>query len=210
MRINVGELFDSGIGVSRFIEQMQEELAEKCDCPQWRFIEWLNIAEQLLYSEIVKYECASEINLADFNIYGKEADYCQFAVPDGVDNIRFSDIFAVNVDGIFFESGREMDGDILSEIYFDRGGRLTFVTSETVKDVKVYFNARPKIITECNTGERNVAVPLEFIDLLRCRIRSEFYKYADEDILSAKWTAEYNAILEDFKQWCDKREEILK
>lgn len=210
MRINVGELFDGGISVSRFIAQMQEELTGKGDCPQWRFVEWLNIVQQLLYSEVIKYECSRGISLSERGFEGNSVDYCQFPVPDGIDKIRYSDIFAVKADGSFLVSGREMDSDMLSEIYFDKGGRLSFVTNTAANNVTVYFNGRPKVITDCNIDKRNIAIPLEFIDLLRCRIRSEFYKYVDEDTLSAKWTAEYNAILEDFKEWCSAREEVLK
>lgn len=204
MRTNVAELFDSGVSVSLFVDQMQNELSPFREAEDWRYREWINTLEQLIYSEIVRYESFSELDFPyDFSI-----NYTEFLPPEGIAPVRAGDIFAVSADGVFLSHGRDCDSDMARGTYFDRAGRLRLNIPQLPKKVTVYFNARPRLITEADIGSRNICVPPEFIDLFRSRVRGEFYKLVDEDGLSAKWISEYNAVLEDFKQWCQSREEL--
>ncbi len=205
MRITVGELFDSGLSVCRFIEQMQEEFSSYGELEFWRIIEWINILEQLVYSEVVQYESFAEIRPPDFSI-----NYIDFVPPKGIDTVRFSDIFAIRCDNEMLSLGRDCDSDMIKGTYFDRRGRLFLNVEQLPELVCVYFNARPKLITEETKEHRNIHIPPEFLDLFRSRIRGEYYKYINEDAMSAKWITEYNVILENFKEWCKNREELFK
>ena len=55
------------------------------------------------------------------------------------------------------------------------------------------------------TDTDNVMVPLEFIDLVKAKLRGEAYKLANEDVLSAKWLNDYNILLENFKMWISEK-----
>ena len=51
----------------------------------------------------------------------------------------------------------------------------------------------------------NVMVPLEFIDLVKAKLRGEAYKLANEDDIAAKWLNDYNILLETFKAWISEK-----
>ena len=44
-------------------------------------------------------------------------------------------------------------------------------------------------------------LPVEFIDLVKAKLRGEAYKLANEDNHAAKWLNDYNTLLETFKAW---------
>ena len=69
-----------------------------------------------------------------------------------------------------------------------------------------YVRPLPKSIENMNAHNQNIMLPHEFIDLAKTKLRGEAYKLCNEDTLSAKWLADYNALLETFTQWInDKR-----
>lgn len=205
MRITVHELFNSGVSAAKFIDQMKGEIESYGEMENWRYIEWINILEQLIYSEIVCYESSCELSPAENDI-----NYCDLRPPEGVAPPRFSDIFAVRADDLMLSHGRDVDSDMVYGTYFDRGGRLAVNVKGVPKKVRVYFRARPRPLTGNMPEKREIHVPLEFIDLFRSRIRGEYYKLVNEDALCAKWISEYNTILENFKEWCKRREELYK
>ena len=50
-----------------------------------------------------------------------------------------------------------------------------------------------------------IALPDEFIEIAASRLKGEAYRAANEDVLAAKWLADYNQRLEAFQNWCDRR-----
>ena len=52
-----------------------------------------------------------------------------------------------------------------------------------------------------NVNDVNVMLPIEFIDLVKAKLRGEAYKLANEDSIAAKWLNDYNTLLETFKAW---------
>ena len=165
----------------------------------------MNILEQLIYSEIVRYD-----SFAEAKPKGADVNYTDFAVHPELSPVRAGDIFAVRADGLMLAKGRDFDSDMVMNTWYDRRGRLHINTGEIPEKLTVYFYARPRLICEENIDGRDVHVPPEFIDMFRARIRGDFYKYVNEDALAAKWTNEYNTILENFKEWCWNREALFK
>ena len=49
--------------------------------------------------------------------------------------------------------------------------------------------------------EMNVPVPIDFIDMVKAKIRGDMYNLSNDDDLAAKWYGVYNARLEDFKMF---------
>ena len=50
-----------------------------------------------------------------------------------------------------------------------------------------------------------LALPEEFVELAAAKLRGEACRLAGEDALCAKWFSDYNAKLESFAAWCDRR-----
>jgi hypothetical protein len=68
---------------------------------------------------------------------------------------------------------------------------------------------KPALVTVTSHGNIsegvNVMVPIEFIDLVKSKLRGEAYKLANEDALAAKWLNDYNTLLETFRAWITEK-----
>ena len=57
------------------------------------------------------------------------------------------------------------------------------------------------VVVNVPASNDNVMVPVEFIDLVKAKLRGEAYKLVNEDGIAAKWLNDYNMLLETFKAW---------
>jgi hypothetical protein len=94
---------------------------------------------------------------------------------------------------------------IFKDTYYKQDAKLV-VNSTNESDSRkmriVYYDMPELKKVESNvvTGG-NVMVPVEFIPLVKAKLRAEMYKIANEDGLATKWMNDYNVLLETFKQW---------
>jgi hypothetical protein len=65
---------------------------------------------------------------------------------------------------------------------------------------------KPELKTISNYASKYVMLPIEFIDLIKAKLRGEAYKYANEDNLAAKWLNDYNVLVETFKAWLSNKQ----
>jgi hypothetical protein len=86
-------------------------------------------------------------------------------------------------------------------------GNIALHTREEQWQVTIVYRIRPVIKTEDNAEVLNVALPVEYLDMAGAKIRGEAYKIANEDGLAAKWLADYNQQVENFKIWASSRNE---
>ena len=134
------------------------------------------------------------------------------ALPDE-SHLRFEDICAVYFNHIQLIKSSVARGSIFPNTYFKYKDDLGFSNSlrlENENKLRIVYHVRPKLKTVVNDivsdSDGNVAVPIEFIDLIKAKIRGEIYKIANEDALSAKWLNDYNVLLENFKVWIATRQ----
>ena len=59
--------------------------------------------------------------------------------------------------------------------------------------------------TETVTDNKTVKLPLEFVDMMRCKLKSDLYNAANDETNAAKWLDEYNNYLENFKAYLQAR-----
>jgi hypothetical protein len=99
-------------------------------------------------------------------------------------------------------------GQIFPDTFYKNNDNLGFNSPYMTKELKIIYLARPKLKT-IEEGEEvvegNVMMPVEFIDLVKAKLRGEAYKLANEDALAGKWLNDYNILLENFKVWCENR-----
>lgn len=74
--------------------------------------------------------------------------------------------------------------------------------AEANDDAEVYYDEKPKTYTSmADISEITVPLPDEYVGMIYSALRGDAYKWVNEDELSAKWTADYNAQLEAFTEW---------
>lgn len=59
--------------------------------------------------------------------------------------------------------------------------------------------------TETVTSDKTVKLPLEFVEMMRCKLKSDMYNAANDETNAAKWLDEYNNYLENFKAYIQAR-----
>ena len=165
------------------------------------FIRWLGSLEQLAWSEIVRMKRAAYMLIEDGKVILDD-----LFVPDGEDEVLATDVRNVYIGGVEAMHGSAEEGFLFapeSAVWHVSGKKEITVDGTTDGDTAtvIYF-ARPQ---RRNSLTSKVALPDEFIELAASRLKGEAYRAANEDVLAAKWFAEYNQKLDAFGAWCDKR-----
>lgn len=215
-------MFDSNIPLKDLIEDIRTEADIAPDIPNRSYVLWANSLEQLLYSEIIHEPRVEERGKSTSS--GGIVVEPPIMIPiydDKADKMRFEDIYAVYADNIqlihtnYASGGRFLNATsgvlsgILPNSYCKYNNELCVYVPNGYNILRIHYYARPALKTvdeNDNIGAGNVMLPIEFIDLMRSKLRGEAYKIANEDALAAKWLNDYNAILESFKAWISKRE----
>ncbi|MGN0163771.1 MAG: hypothetical protein ACI4EA_09400 [Candidatus Ornithomonoglobus sp.] len=211
-------MFDSGITAAELIGDIQDEADISLDIPNKLYVQWLNSVEQLLYSEIIQEQRSRIVDRYmgiteeghEVNVK-KEISFTDFLEEkkSDEDEMRFSDIVAV------YNSGQQLikatfQGAVYNgfeDCYYYAAGKLG-LSIKNASEITVIYNARPvlkSLTVDDEVGDGNVMVPVEFIDLIKAKLRGEAYKLANEDVLAAKWLNDYNVLLDTFRAWAQGR-----
>lgn len=206
----VGLMFDSGYPAETMIREVENETNLAFPVSRESYIAWINLCEQLLYSDIICEERTSELPFSDeIDVHG--LSFCAY----DEDAPRESDIH-----GIFFTDGTgqrecehvtERDGlngcHARYAYAFSGDGKIRFfVPDGTAGRLTFIRYARP--VPKRAMGEKVIgviALPGEFSELMRCKLRAEKYRLMNEDLMCAKWANEYNYHLENFKAFIQAR-----
>ena len=152
--------------------------------------------------------------LSKLNIYGKE--YTTAEDPEGnahsqgiltLDNGSYGTIYVneiiptelqkTSIHTIF----AYYDGPVVTDKRDD-----VYATFEILsKEIVIIFIVKPELVTTANMSNSNVMVPIEFIDLVKAKLRGEAYKLMNEDSYAAKWLNDYNILVESFKVWIEDK-----
>ena len=196
-------MFDSKITVASFISDIKSEADIAPDITDTKYISWINALEQVLYSDIIREQRKVDIAVPDSE--GEYIHKVPFEEGKNEADVRFEDIISVFKGETQLIKTSLLSGGIFNDCWFNNGGVLWVNTTfENVNNtITVYYHVRPAEKSSAN--EEVINLPAEFMDLMYSYVRAEAYKYANEDALSAKWQAEYNARLEIFKAWVDAR-----
>lgn len=194
-------MYDSGVTMSQLIASVSGEADISVAIPTDLYVRTINAVEQFLYTEILK-----EYRVWWFNVQEDSYELSNIGVPAGCAPVLYDDVIRVWADGDELEkssAGGARDFPDKDLYYTDYDGNLV-VQSKPFEKLTVLYRLRPALKTS-TTNTAKIAVPPEFIELVASRMRGEAYKVANEDGLSAKWLAEYNAQVENFKVWAASR-----
>lgn len=190
-------MFDSGIKASVLIEQIRDEADIAIPIADENYVSWLNALEQLLYTEIIQEQ--GKIELAD--ALSSIIDIDTLDVSSGENAMRFEDIHAVYADNTQLIKSTVSSGVIFPDTYYKIGNNIGLNLKKDPEKLKIIYFVKPELKTTDNISAKNVMVPIEFIDLVKAKLRGEAYKVANEDSIAAKWINDYNILLETFKAW---------
>ncbi len=203
-------MFDSGISVKDLVNELNTEVDIALDIPNATYVQWLNALQQLLYTEVIKEQKRFVIVSPPESPIGMDF----ISVDTNENPPRFEDIHAVYADGIQLIKSTVTSGIIFPFTYYKDNNNIGYNTRtvdgavEIPKELQIVYIVKPALIEGTEDDELDkfkVMVPLEFIDLVKAKLRGEAYKLANEDVLSAKWINDYNILLETFKIWVSEK-----
>ena len=202
-------MYNSGIMVKDFLDSIEKEADISIDIPRDSMLRWLSAVEQFAYTEVLKEYVRTTVDLTDNPM--DFVDLSVLPVPADAAIPVYDDVIRV-----YGEEGQELrkSGAVAGyefpdfDLYYtDYNGHLVIHTRIEQSQVTLIYRIRPAIKTRDNDLELHVALPAEYLDMAAAKIRGEAYKIANEDGLAAKWLADYNQQVENFKIWAASRNE---
>ena len=206
-------MFNSGIKADNLINELNEEAVISPAIEDEKYVSWINALEQMLYSDIIKEQKQKDCKITFTPTDSRHAiELSEFNGAEE-DEVRFEDIIAVFYGEKQLIKTTLTSSYIFKDCYFKLSDKLYIDASDNLKDdeqskeVEVYVSyiVRPALKSK-NSLSSDIMLPAEFIDLMKSYLRAEAYKIANEDELCAKWTNEYNVLLESFKIWIASRQ----
>lgn len=191
-------MFDSGITVKALFEQINGEADIAPDVSADVLLQSYNGLIKALYRDIIKnekmqeYESISESGVVLLD--GNAEDVYRVYTEDFFELEKVNLTFALVTSRMcWYVSG----ADTITLKNFD-GEFCYVVTYEIPEDAdSVEF-------------EGNVPVPLDFVDMVKAKIRGDMYNISNDDDLSSKWYGVYNTRLDDFRMWiAETKAEVL-
>lgn len=165
------------------------------------FTRWLSSLEQLAWSEVIRMKRVARLNNVNGSLHLDGIN-----VPGDEDGVCAADVCTVYIDGVQAMHGTAEESFLFSPetaVWHREGEREIAVSG--VRDgaeATVVYYVRPERRSDLYAA---VALPDEFIELAASRLKGEAYRAANEDVLAAKWLADYNQRLDAFQSWCDRR-----
>ncbi len=197
-------MFDSGITAKSLIDGIIAEADIALSIQPPVYIDWLNATEQLLYTEVIKEQKSIELT------YSTDEIAMSALAVQGENSKRFEDVYAVFADSTQLIKSTLTSGVIFKDTYYKKvdqpDDKIGLNLSKTPENIKIIYFVKPELKTISNYASKYVMLPIEFIDLIKAKLRGEAYKYANEDNLAAKWLNDYNVLVETFKAWLSNKQ----
>lgn len=207
-------MFDSGYSAEKLVEEIENETNMTYPVTRECYLEWINLCEQSLYSDIIREEAVDEAPYAEkLSVWDIPCEH------SCMDSLRPDDIRGVYLcvggkrhELEYITNEHYLRGLGTPYAYAKNGNNLFFrcpneKTDGTLLFLKTVRPAPKRLNAGKITG--TILLPAEFVELVRCRLRGEKYRLMNEDSLCAKWINEYNSHLETFKEYIEERRAVL-
>ena len=127
-----------------------------------------------------------------------------FAATTKRSAIRFEDIIAVYADDLQLIKTTRVGARAFIECYYKLDDALGVNCYDSTLSIKIFFYGRPPLKTVNDRDEiqaGNVMVPIEFIEMVKSKLRAEAYMIENEYVHAGNQISLYNQQLETFKSW---------
>ena len=192
-------MFDSGVTARGFIDEIKREVDAAPDIEDATYYRFIDECEQLLYSEVIR---ETEI----YSPLGMPAPgFLSFAYIETTgDKVRYEDIYAVYAGDVQLVRATPAGARTFPDSY-SRIGETLYIKSDNKAEIDIYFYVRPKPKLRPGGENDTIKLPVEWLPIIGAKVRGEAYKLVNEDYAAAKWLADYNALVEQFKQYMAAR-----
>ncbi|MBP3359938.1 MAG: hypothetical protein J6N52_03720 [Clostridia bacterium] len=197
-------MYDSGVSVKELVERVKKEADIAYEISNADCLIILNSLEQLLYTGIIKEQGTISMPCPDNGIIRLSL----VDIPEDESAIRFEDICTVYADDNQLIKTNAASADVFPNIWYRKGIDLAMGTDFEPDIITIVYYVKPAL-KKTNDNDviqsGNIMLPYEFVEIAAAKLRGEMYKIANEDVLSAKWINDYNALVETFKLWVSER-----
>ena len=192
-------MFESGIKTNSLIKDVLKAADISVPISEELLTESYNRTEQLLYSEIIKEQDEANGFEATAGIF--DFDLSQISSQDYAP-MRYEDIYTVYVDDTELTPTNLNSVEIMRNSFckYRNGLRIHSNGGE----LSIIYCVRPALAEETAT-DKTIKLPLEFVEMMRCKLKSDLYNTANDETNAAKWLDEYNNYLENFKAYLQTR-----
>lgn len=194
-------------GPLEIVYNVRPSLAEKSTSyiskciPVLNFAKYYNDNDVVFFADdkLILYVLVTKLNLS--TIISNDATIDNVSVGDvylkKVDNSINSDTFKNN-SGFRFYYYNPDNGDFSFSYLYNNSGSLDDFKSYVLSDQNLCLNLLINY-TEKISSKKTVKLPLEFVDMMRCKLKSDMYNFANDESNAAKWLDMYNNYLDNFK-----------
>lgn len=186
-------MFDSGVPISEILTEVRDEFERMTEYDEPVYASWYNSLISLLYNDLIR-----EQKRVSFDSLKSEIVLSELG-----ENVRKEDVYAVFADGVQLLEVNPFNAETLKDTFYHSDGKIyIYAEDKAYKKVSVVCFVRPmEFVAESEAEQGNVPLPIEFLDLVRYKLRAEACKRTGDNNQLAKWTHEYNYLLENFKVW---------
>lgn len=180
-------MFDSGMTVKDLFGQISSEADIAPDIKDEALVNLYNGLIVGLYRDIVRNEVYEEFDLSEntVNLGFSSGDIYRVFDSTSFEAEKVNPVYALTTNRVcWFASGKEQ-----------------IVVRNFPDDKCIVFHYEMPDTADTVEDEMNVPVPIDFIDMVKAKIRGDMYNLSNDDDLAAKWYGVYNARLEDFKMF---------
>ena len=196
-------MFDSKISAKALIDDLKDEIDVALEIPDRTYITFLNSLEQMLYADFIQEQ--NEVVLKTFST-DKSVNLSTLSIPDNEDGVKFEYIASLYANhNLQLIKTTPANGTIFPNCYYKSGNSLKYNTVNPLYQLRIVYIAKPKLKTSDNWEDLNVMIPIEFIELVKSKLRAESYMVMNEYNPASNQISIYNAQLSTFRDWLSNR-----
>lgn len=203
-------MFESNVTARVLIDGLKDEIDVSAPFEDLWYIGWINEVEQTLYSGLIEERREKQKIIS---VLGSPLDTSFTDIALSGFEVNPEDILAVYADGtkelthMSTENARLFPNSYRFAEY--NGETLLGIKPFNAKTVTVVYRDKPELKTVDNIETETIKLPLEFMEMLKEKIRGEAFAAVGEYTESANHLTAYNQYLDTFSQYLAMRRETF-